>query len=357
MRTWIDFKKVKGAARFEPVLARYGLELKPRGKELVGNCPFHEEERPSFSVNPEKGVFHCFGCSAKGNVLDFVARKESVTIRRAAELLADWLNLGDAVKTAPRPSQAQRTRPREEGNPPPEASERPEPRGEGSSASPQEEGPAAKPKEPATTEGEGNRPLSFSLKLNPEHPYLAKRGIDRALAEFFGIGFCSRGMMKGRIAVPLHNEHGELVGYLGRWPGPEPPAGEEKYKLPPGFKKSEVLYNLHRVSAPEHLVLVEGVWSVFRLHRLDVPAVALLGRSLSTRQEELLLASGVKRLTLLLDGDPPGREAAKELLPRLARAFFVRVAELPDGTQPDTLAEETLRALLGGPTPTPASTS
>jgi hypothetical protein len=91
MTTWIDFKAVKEAARFEPILERYEITLQPRGKELVGKCPFHDEAKASFSVNTEKRVFHCFGCGAKGNVLDFVSRKEGVTIRKAAELIADWL--------------------------------------------------------------------------------------------------------------------------------------------------------------------------------------------------------------------------------------------------------------------------
>jgi len=58
------------------------------------------------------------------------------------------------------------------------------------------------------------------------------------------------GLMQGRIVIPLHNEQGELVGYAGRWPG-EPPEGEPKYKFPPKFHKSAVLFNLRRVDASE----------------------------------------------------------------------------------------------------------
>jgi len=342
-RVWIDFKKVKEGASFEAVLTRYGIELQPRGKELVGKCPFHEEEKASFGVNLEKGVFHCFGCSAKGNVLDFVARKEGVTIRKAAETLAEWQGI-DARREKP-----ERT--------PRNAAGEPKPAGEKVSSSPKEKERAATPvaAQPATPEGEGNRPLTFTLKLDPEHPYLRERGVDRGLAEAFGIGFCSRGMMRGRIAIPLANEMGELVGYVGRWAGPDPPEGEERYKLPPGFKKNEVLFNLHRVRDSEHLVLVEGCWSVFRLHALGVPTVALLGRSLSPKQEELLAGGKASRLTLLMDGDEPGRSAAAELLPRLARRFFVRVVELPEGAEPDMIAEGELRSLLGLPVPSECS--
>jgi len=99
---WVDFKRVKGSVTFEQVLAHYGISLKPaKGDELLGLCPFHEDTKPSFRVNTKKRVFHCFGCDAKGNVLDFVARKEGVSIRKAALLLSEWFNIGNGEKEAP----------------------------------------------------------------------------------------------------------------------------------------------------------------------------------------------------------------------------------------------------------------
>ena len=85
---------------------------------------------------------------------------------------------------------------------------------------------------------------------------------------------------------------------------------------------------------------------MFRLHRLGVPAVALMGRTLSAEQEELLGRAGVQFLILLLDGDVAGRSATAELLPRLAEEFFVRVPTLPDGEAPDTVGEEILTAAV-----------
>ena len=191
--------------------------------------------------------------------------------------------------------------------------------------------------------------MTFTLKLDLKHPYLEGRGVTPELAAAFGVGYCARGMMGGRIAIPIHDDAGNLVAYAGRWPG-EPPAAEQRYKLSVGFKKSLVLYNLHRLKYSEEVVLVEGYWSVMRLYDLGVLAVALMGRSLSPQQEELLVSAGVKRgvkrLVLLLDGDVPGRQAAAELLPRLARRFFVRLVELPDDAQPDTIPLATLRELL-----------
>jgi DNA primase len=74
-----------------------------------------------------------------------------------------------------------------------------------------------------------------------------------------------------------------------------------------------------------------------------------MGRALSTEQETLLIESRARFLTLLLDGDRPGREATADLLPRLAARFFVRVVRLPDGAQPDTIAEQYLLDALSLP--------
>jgi DNA primase len=102
----------------------------------------------------------------------------------------------------------------------------------------------------------------------------------------FRLGYCpaeGRGMMRGRLVIPVFDYRPEdrfspLVAYVGRWVGPEEtvPEGEDKYKLPKGFHKSLVVYNLHRVAGRRHLVVVEGYFSVFRLHQLHVPAVALM---------------------------------------------------------------------------------
>lgn len=313
---WVDFRQIKQSVTFEQVLAHYGISLKPaKGDELLGLCPFHEDTKPSFRVNTKKRVFHCFGCDAKGNVLDFVVRKEGVTIKKAALLVSEWFGIGreeiGAVNANLSPS---------------ESSTKPD----------------TAPREPI----EPNKPLKFTLKLQHDHPYLRARGIEPNVAETFGVGFSDRGMMKDRIAIPIHDADGQLVAYAGRWVSGELPAGEEKYKLPPGFKKSLVLYNLHRVKGQGQLVLVEGFFSTMRLHTLGVPAVGLMGRSLSAEQERLLQESGVKSLVLMLDGDPPGREAQAALLGRLVRKFSVRAAELPDGTEPDTVEEKVLREVL-----------
>ena len=79
-----DFDRIKKTRDIASVIESYGVKLKKSGNEHVGLCPFHEETTPSFRVNTVKGVFHCFGCEAKGNVIQFVARKENISDREAA---------------------------------------------------------------------------------------------------------------------------------------------------------------------------------------------------------------------------------------------------------------------------------
>ncbi len=102
------------------------------------------------------------------------------------------------------------------------------------------------------------------------------------------------------------------------------------------------MFNYHRVVDARHLVIVEGYWSVFRLHALNVPAVALMGTSLSDPQMDLLQQSEARQFTLLLDADRAGRTATANMLPRLSSLFFVRTPAIPDNESPDTLQEDLL---------------
>lgn len=326
-KSWYDFREIKQHGDFLAVLAHYDIEATGKGAQRKILCPFHQERKPSCTINLERRLFHCFGCEAGGDLLDFVMRKEACTAADAARIVATCSNIAPVAREGAR----------QRAKSPPEARQEPRTGKTSSNAEKPLHGPPVRPgKEEAEKD---NKPLPFTLKLDPAHPYLALRGVTPELAATFGLGACEKGLLRGRICIPIHNEAGELVAYAGRWPADDGwPEGEEKYKLPPNFKKSRVLFNLHRVEGATRLALVEGYWSVFRLHALGIPAVALMGRSLSGEQEELLTAHGADRLILLLDGDAPGRAATAELLPRLARRFFVLTPSLPDGSAPDTVA-------------------
>jgi len=317
-KSWINYKELKRKITIKEILEHYGLlvSMRQRKDELIGLCPFHKESNPSFRVSLTKNAYRCFGCKAKGNILNFVQQKESVELREAGFLIAQWFGL--------------------DKNTPPTIK---------TDSSPQEkEGGSGEP-----MAKEENVPLKFALKLDPAHPYIKERGLERETVDNFGLGYCTRGLLKGRIAIPIHNQAGEIVAYAGRWPG-NPPAGEDKYKLPPGFKKQKVLFNLHRVvkeTREGKIIVVEGFFDCFHVWQLGYKnVVALMGSVLSPDQEDML-ASQAKIVFLMLDQDEAGKKAVQEILPRLARKLFVRVIELPsEGDQPDSLAKEILITLL-----------
>lgn len=238
----IDFALIKEQASFSAILSRYRIDHCHTRGQVTVLCPFHDDKRPSLSVNLERNLFQCFGCPAKGSVLDFVSQMEKTSIPEAARIVADICGLpmnGDMAQSPRRPKK--------------------------------QDGRRNKPKDVR------HKPLGFTIMLDPKHPYLTERGLTPALIEEFGLGYSrSRIHMSGRVCIPIHSVEGNLVAYAGRWASADIPEGTPKYLLPRGFKKSEVLFNLHRVASADHVVLVEGYWSVFRLHALGIPAVALI---------------------------------------------------------------------------------
>jgi DNA primase len=138
--------------------------------------------------------------------------------------------------------------------------------------------------------------------------------------------------MHGRVVIPIHNEHGELVAYAGRWPG-DPPEDKPKYLLPANFKKKLVVFNLGcaREDAADGLIVVEGFWSVFELWqkgRRNV--VAVMGSSVSSEQERLIVETVGSRGRVLLafDPDDAGRRGMTDAAARLTHYCFVRTVEL-----------------------------
>jgi len=327
----LDFTAVRRATSFEAVLEYYGLEAeKPGQKQLKLRCPFHEDKTPSCSVNPEKGIFNCFGCPAEGNVLDFIALKEGYKENptykasvKAVEIIGgnviDFKKGSDSAPEGEEPEKHPKAAP--SGAKAPTATPSPS---EGSS------------------DGEPNPVITVELDLEPDHPFLAARGVTPEVAEAFGIGFCAKGIMRSRIAIPLHNAEGELVAFSGRYANEPVPQGTERYKLPKQFQKSLELFNLHRAIAMKkrYVIVVEGYWSVIRLHQAGIPAVALMGTSVSQHQAALLREHGFKFATLLLDGDDAGRKAAVTAAHVLSQHVYVHTLDLPDGVGPDDMDEE-----------------
>jgi DNA primase len=182
--------------------------------------------------------------------------------------------------------------------------------------------------------------------LDPTHPYVSARGLSWATATDFGIGLYSgRGIMHGRLAIPIHDEQGRLVAYCGR----SVIAADPRYRFPASFRKSLVLFNYHRAAALAHdgVVVVEGFFDSMRVHQAGFRSVvALMGAALS-RDQENLLVQRFRKVTLMLDADPAGRTASHAAAQRLAGQCSVCQAMVPSGGQPDQMSDEEIRQTLG----------
>lgn len=313
MAIWVDFKEIKQKISIVQVLDYYGItNLTDKGVKLVGPCPIHNGDSPqAFHADKEKNIWHCFSkCKRGGNILDFVALKEKIGIREAAlKLQSIFLDTDEEEQTAEKPNRGKKEK--------------------------------AKKKEII------NPPLTFTLNLMAKHPYLLKeRNLKPETIERFGIGYCSKGVMAGHIAVPVHNEQGELVAYAGRRIKEDD--DKPKYKFPTGFQKQYVLYNLHRAlkTDEDYLILVEGFFDVFRLYELGYPnAVALMGSSISELQQKLLIDS-TDKLMLMLDNDEAGLACTEQAIETLAPHLYLRLITLPDEhPEPDLLTPEALSSL------------
>lgn len=348
----ISFAELRAQLSFPNVLAHYNVQGKEKGgDQWQGFCPLpshvHKGDggkprSPSFSINFTRGIYNCFGCGGKGNVLEFVIRMEGLDPEigeqfRQGALRAEDLFLGGAGDDAARKV-----------------------------ATSQPKAPAPPKSAPVKDEPEllsvVNAPLDFTLRgLDNAHPYLQERGFSPETAAHFGLGFASRGLMKNRIAIPINNREGLLVGYAGRLVD-DATINEDnpKYRFPGDrahdgkkfvFRKSELLYypDELRGCKSKYLFLVEGFPSVwwFWQHRIR-PVVAVMGTSISERQAELVreLTMDDARIVLVPDGDAAGERLAHAALPLLSPCRFIRWVRLTDEKQPTDFTGDELAAMV-----------
>ena len=332
----VDFKAVKAAVSMEQVLDRYGLldGLKRNGDSLSGPCPIHKGSNPTqFRVSSSKNLWNCFSdCKGGGNVLVFIAKMDGISIHAAAVKAVDWFGLDrDAM------SSGSETKSPSQNN----------------GAKPESPAKSQKESDAPVSESKANPPLKFRLdKLDQNHAYLFERGLTSETIEDFGIGYCSKGMMIGRIAIPINDSEGRVVAYAGRWPG-EPPEDKSKYKLPPGFRKALELFNIDRAirePADTPLVIVEGFFDAMKLHQLGCrKVVALMGSTMSPMQEELIRKHTDRNspIIVILDEDEAGKFGRHDIAARLSQFAYVHVHvfDKPD-MQPEHLTTEELANVL-----------
>jgi DNA primase len=307
---WVDFKTIKTSVRFEQIFEHYKIDwLQKTDDELHGRCPIHNGDgKNTFHANLTKKVFHCFSCKAQGNVLDFVAAMEKCGAKTAAQKLQQWF----AVTT-------------------------PSPTAKSDSVTTTMEAPKR---------GEQlvkNEPLKFQLRdIDPAHPYIASRGIALETAQNFGVGFFpGKGTMSGRVVIPIHGEHGQLLAYAGR----SIDDLEPRYKLPVGFKKSHEVYNLHRAieTGAATVVVVEGYFGCMKVTQAGYVCVSLIGSELSEIQAKLL-RKHFTAFILMFDPDAAGRDCTDQCLTTLGKDAWVKAITLQK--QPDQMTDDEIIAAL-----------
>lgn len=333
-------EEIKLRAPLESIVGET-VDLKQKGSQLWGCCPFHEERTPSFKVDPQTDIWYCFGaCRKGGDVIKFVQERGNMTFMDALSLLAAQTGV---------------------------------------------ELPRSRPKKTRDNDP-GLAALAFAGDFfakelrGPEgreaRDYLTSRGFGESAIEAFGLGWAPRAsarfmgaarsegiapralidsglarqsdrgagdiysFFRGRLMIPIRDERGTTVAFGGRVVGDDDGpkyvnTSETRY-----FHKGRVIYALDRalesVRRSGHLVLVEGYTDVIAAHVAGMAHVgAVLGTATTEMHAGLIRRAGTRRVSLVFDGDEAGRRAAwrglEGLLPLDLR---LEVVPLPEGLDP-----------------------
>ena len=321
------------------------VKLKKAGKNYSACCPFHQEKTPSFSVNPEKQFYYCFGCGAGGNALGFIMDYERMEFREAIESLAQAAGIELPPEEADAAPQVDHQKPLYEAM------------------------------EKAT------RVYESQLRKHPSRgrvvDYLKQRGLSGEIARDFRLGFAPEGWdnlmttlsseeeigqaltaglliendsgrkydrFRDRVIFPIVNQRGKVIAMGGRVLGD----GKPKYLNSPEtplFSKSHELYGLHHIRKfaknLSRIVVVEGYMDVIALAQFGIHyAVATLGTSVGKPHLEILFRR-VDHVVFCFDGDEAGRKAAfrgmEAALPMMEDGRQVKFLFLPEGEDPDSV--------------------
>jgi DNA primase len=356
-----SLERVKQTADIVEVVSAH-TDLRRQGARWVGLCPFHEERTPSFSVEPQEKLYHCFGCGVGGDVIKFVEEKEGLGFAEAVEVLADRYGV-----------ELER--------------EQEDPRAE------------AKRQRRRRLEELLDRTAAFyasylwdSKEAGKARDYLAGRGLGKEVLRAFGVGYAPsawdtilvRGQRAGfevgelrgvglaqrgrgggeydrfrsRIMFPISDRRGRVLGFGGRAMSADQGAKYVNTAETDFFHKSQMLYGVDQAKAAiakaGRAVVVEGYTDVLALHQAGVgEAVGVMGTAI-TGEQVAALSGMVEEVVLALDADSAGQEAMLRAQRVAAgRRMRLRVAAMPAGEDPaEMMAEaggaERFAELLGG---------
>lgn len=348
--------EIKYRNDIETAVSQY-VNLKRRGKNLVGLCPFHSEKTPSFTVYPENGSFYCFGCGVGGDVFTFTGLIENLDYMESIKLLAE--RSGISLPQDGYDDSLQRL------------------------------------KKKIYDINRDTARFFHSFLMSPGGKwaldYLTGRGLTVKTIKHFGLGAApdswdalihhlkekgytesdmlaanvigksNRGgfydRFRKRVMFPIINIRGNIVAFSGRaMPGEDKQGGKYVNTADtPVYKKSENLFgiNFAKSVCSERVILVEGNMDVISLHQAGFEnTVAPLGTAFTTEQANLL-SRYTKEIVLMLDADAAGQKAVRRASGLLENTgLSVRVVVVPDGKDPDEYikknGKERFAALLEG---------
>ncbi len=337
-----SLERVKQAADIVEVVSAH-TDLRRQGARWVGLCPFHEERTPSFSVDPQEKLYHCFGCGVGGDTIKFVQEKEGLGFAEAVELLADRYGVELEREREDPQAEARRQQRRQLG----ELLDR--------------------------TAAFYASYLWDSEEAGRARAYLAERGLEEDILRRFAVGYAPsawdtvlvRGQRAGfsvaqlravglaqrgrgggeydrfraRIMFPIRDRRGRALGFGGRAMRTDQGAKYVNTAETEFFHKSDMLYGIDLAKGPiakaGRAVVVEGYTDVLALHQAGVEeAVGVMGTAITTKQVAGL-SGMVEEVVLALDADSAGQEAMLRTQQVAAdRRMRLRVAAMPAGEDP-----------------------
>ncbi len=337
-----SLERLKQTADIVEVISAH-TDLRRQGARWVGLCPFHEERTPSFSVDAQEKLYHCFGCGVGGDVIKFVEEKEGLGFTEAVELLADRYGVElEREQEDPRAEARRQQRRRLE-----QLLERTasfysnylwESR-EGAKARDYLAGRGLR-EEVLRDFGVGYAPSAWDKLL-----VLGQRAGFR-IEELRGVGLAQRGRgggeydrFRSRIMFPIRDRRGRVLGFGGRAMRSDQGAKYVNTAETDFFHKSQLLYGVDRAKAAiakaTRAVVVEGYTDVLALHQAGVEeAIAVMGTAI-TGEQVATLSGMVEEVVLALDADSAGQEAMLRAQRVAAgRRMRLRVAAMPAGEDP-----------------------
>lgn len=348
-----EIERIREATDIIDVVSEH-VQLTRKGtSNYFGLCPFHEEKTPSFSVNADRQIYHCFGCGAGGNVFRFLQEMEGISFVEAVKILAERAGL-----------------------PPPTAGSRPQ---------------AANVSDDLFRANELAKKYFHHILHKDERgrdaaAYLDSRGLSQETIELFGLGYAPPGWdnllqvaerrglsatvlehaglaqarqrgsghydrFRDRVTFPIAGTSGRIVGFGARGLRPDE---EPKYLNSPEtaiYHKGSVLYGLDHtrtaIREANEALVVEGYMDLLSLHQHGVTNVVATSGTALTQQQCRLLARAAERVVLLFDGDAAGSAAAiRGAQALVAAGLNARVASLPPEHDPDSFVKANGAAAL-----------